>query len=876
MLRNMAKPWAWIGLVALAVSLLYIATMLTATDGRPVVPLDDAYIHFQYARQIARGHPWQYNDDDPYSTGATSLLYPFILAAAYLLGFSGEHLVWPAMGLGALNLAASAWLIHRLTSRLLVPAWQHSPTVARWAPTATTLLFLLTGAVQWGYLNGMESGLFTLLVLATLDVSLAKRDRLAATWVALVALVRPEGLFMVGVFWLVVAGQNLRRSWRDRWHALWPVTVALLVSSLPWLVNLALTGSPIATGAQAKSWMGNIPFRLLDILRSMAIGYLHILERMAIGFLAAEPWFLAPGVLPLAAVGWIVLVRRRQWAMIALTGGWFSLGTLATATLITATWHAGRYQLPFLAILTPLAALGAASLLERAPAYWRTAMASALACGLLILSVFSTHDARLSFSRALHTIAGQQLTVADWIDDNLPPNVRVGVHDTGSIRYVGHRPTFDLIGLTIQGEATAWRNGIGAVFEQMERSPARPDYFATYPDVFFLPYLLPTDLFATELFRVEVSDYSPISAAGPSQVVYQADWRLTGSGDLVYQADMLHRTNGMTLLSRIDLADLSDETAHDLRWWEGVVQPGFPSEVRQLRYRTDPTQEVIDGGRLLTGGLSFHANAQPGQPLLLVTRLHPIQAGAVRVTVNDHDLGLWRYPDLPGEWLETAFAIPAEVVDRAVIEIRLDVEKAATAAHYGLYHLWLWQGESAAPAPTPTHPLSARLGNDIELVGYDFASGPYTPGQTIPLALYWRAAIQPTDDVKVFVHLYDGRGTLVAQQDRRPYYGTRPPYTWSVDEQIDDPYALALPPDLPPGRYYLAVGMYDPLTGARLPIEAAVEHVLPDNRILLDTLTVENKSGDNLTFLFTATMWATVPAVGPTSLNRALTTWWPP
>jgi hypothetical protein len=468
-------------------------------------------------------------------------------------------------------------------------------------------------------------------------------------------------------------------------------------------------------------------------------------------------------------------------------------------------------------------------------------MAVALACGALGLSVFSTHEALVSFSRAVHTIADQQLVMADWIAENLPPDARVGVHDTGSIRYVGNRPTFDLIGLTTHGEAEAWRHGIGAVFEQMERSRTRPDYFATYPNVFFLPYLRHTDLFAAELFRVEVSDFSPISAAGPVQAVYRADWRLLNSGDLIYQADMLRRTDGLALLCRIDLADLADEKAHDLRWWEGAVQPGFPSEVHQVRYRTDPAHEVIDGGRLLTGGLAFRAGVLPGQSLLLIARLHAIQAGAVRVTVNGRDLGLWRYPDLPGEWLETAFAIPADAVDRGGVAVRLDVENPATVAHYSPYHLWLWQGEPGPSIPAPTHPLSARLGDSIELVGYDLAPGPYIPGQTIYLMLHWRAAIQPADDAKAFVHLYNEVGALVAQQDRRPYCGTRPPYTWSADERIEDPYALTLPLGIPSGRYQLTVGMYDPPSGARLPVEATAAHLLPADRILLDTLIVEEK-----------------------------------
>ena len=136
--------------------------------------------------------------------------------------------------------------------------------------------------------------------------------------------------------------------------------------------------------------------------------------------------------------------------------------------------------------------------------------------------------------------------------------------------------------------------------------------------------------------------------------------------------------------------------------------------------------------------------------------------------------------------------------------------------------------------------MSARLGDAVELAGYDLppAGSGYRPGETVRLVLYWRAVAQPTRDAKVFVHLYDPNGEIVTQADQRPYHGTRPPYTWAAGEMLDDPYALALPPDLAPGRYTLGLGMYDPITGARLPVEVSTEHRLSENRILLKGIDV--------------------------------------
>ncbi|MFL7794509.1 MAG: hypothetical protein AB8I69_20370, partial [Anaerolineae bacterium] len=100
----MKHPLHWKTLLLFVLALLvgsaYFSIALTIEPGRPVAPLDDAYITLQYARQIARGHPYQYNDGDPTTTGMTSPLFGFLMAGFYLLGFTGERLVGLAIGLG--------------------------------------------------------------------------------------------------------------------------------------------------------------------------------------------------------------------------------------------------------------------------------------------------------------------------------------------------------------------------------------------------------------------------------------------------------------------------------------------------------------------------------------------------------------------------------------------------------------------------------------------------------------------------------------------------------------------------------------------------------------------------------------------------------
>lgn len=107
----------------------------------------------------------------------------------------------------------------------------------------------------------------------------------------------------------------------------------------------------------------------------------------------------------------------------------------------------------------------------------------------------------------------------------------------------------------------------------------------------------------------------------------------------------------------------------------------------------------------------------------------------------------------------------------------------------------------------------------IRLQGY--AMTPEThPGQELLLALHWES-LRPVDyNYQVFVHLLDVNDEKLAQRDGQPVLWLRPTSTWQPGEEIVDRYALLLPDDLPIGSYTIAVGLYDPVSGLRLPVSA--------------------------------------------------------
>ncbi|PKO20714.1 MAG: hypothetical protein CVU38_18685, partial [Chloroflexi bacterium HGW-Chloroflexi-1] len=91
-------------------------------------------------------------------------------------------------------------------------------------------------------------------------------------------------------------------------------------------------------------------------------------------------------------------------------------------------------------------------------------------------------------------------------------------------------------------------------------------------------------------------------------------------------------------------------------------------------------------------------------------------------------------------------------------------------------------------------------------------------GQTLYAALTWRADALAPADIATSLRLVGGDGdTWVQPPDERPLGPLFPSSTWPAGQAQRQPIALPIPPGTPPGRYTLALLVYDPETGKPWP-----------------------------------------------------------
>jgi hypothetical protein len=131
-------------------------------------------------------------------------------------------------------------------------------------------------------------------------------------------------------------------------------------------------------------------------------------------------------------------------------------------------------------------------------------------------------------------------------------------------------------------------------------------------------------------------------------------------------------------------------------------------------------------------------------------------------------------------------------------------------------------------------PIDAHFGPSIRLLGYDLqppSSILQSPVSNLQLVLHWQALAPIKANYKLFLHLVGegGPADIRAQTDVYPHPATP---GWLPGEYLSDRVTLDLPAGLPPGHYSLLLGLYDEVTGQRLPVLDTLGQAQGDSLLL--------------------------------------------
>ena len=243
----------------------------------------------------------------------------------------------------------------------------------------------------------------------------------------------------------------------------------------------------------------------------------------------------------------------------------------------------------------------------------------------------------------------------------------------------------------------------------------------------------------------------------------------------------------------------------------------------------DVETETARPGDVVWLTLYWRADEAPAAPPELVLEVFGRQVDRIANLHSYHGRGL--FP-------ATLWPVGAIVADRFAVRVDADAAAPVLARVFARVDGGQPGIEVAtvsivphAPPPAPDI-VQATLGDHIALAAAEIVPAQARPGQIVRVNVRWYVPRgRPQRDYTTLIHLGQPDRPPLSTGDSPPLGGDYPTRAWRNGEVIDDDYRLVVPADLAPGRYPVWIGMYDPITGQRLPV--MVEDELQPNGVYL-------------------------------------------
>ncbi len=423
--RPKIPVWVWINLtLALgAVSLYVFIASRTQAVG---FPLDDAWIHQTYARNLAELGEWSFVPG-VISAGSTSPLWTFLLALLHVIRPGTPFMLTYFLGVLVLwGLACLAELIFR--------------KCITWNKTQLPLagiLIVLEWHLVWAGASGMETLLMAavvLLVFFYLQAGSLRGYIFAGLTIGIGVWVRPDALTLVGPLFFILL---LRKwGWKENGKALGSSLGALAIPLAAYLgFNYWMSGHIWPNTFYAKQAEYAI---LQDI--PLVTRYTQILALPMVG----AGILLLPGFIYKAFQA--VQIRNLFWISAIL---WWLGYSLVYALQLPVTYQHGRYLIPAMPVYFLIGLIGsleglkfergAKGVLWAIKRVWAVSVVAVLVAFLII--------GGQSYAKDVAIVNTEMVAAANWLNTNTNTTDLIAVHDIGAVGYFSHRNIVDLAGL---------------------------------------------------------------------------------------------------------------------------------------------------------------------------------------------------------------------------------------------------------------------------------------------------------------------------------------------------------------------------------------------------------------------------------------------
>jgi hypothetical protein len=259
---------------------------------------------------------------------------------------------------------------------------------------------------------------------------------------AVLTLTRPEGAGLIAL-----AGVMMLLAWPYGDHGsqryiAWGsgVVIGWLIGFLPYaMLNYHLGDSLLPNTSAAKQ---------AENAAALELPLLNRYIRLLLPLSAGGQLLLLPGIGFAIYQLWKRSRRNRREWLLLLPFAWIILDLSAYALRLPAPYQHGRYVIP---ILPHFLLYGVGGTLQMIRVSRHDPMKRVLSRSLglsasFIIPAFWWIGAQ-AYARDVRIINTEMVDTAHWVDDHLPPDELLAVHDIGALGYYAPRPILDLAGL---------------------------------------------------------------------------------------------------------------------------------------------------------------------------------------------------------------------------------------------------------------------------------------------------------------------------------------------------------------------------------------------------------------------------------------------
>ncbi len=417
------------------------------------LPLDDSWIHLDYARSLAEQGRFHYNPGIP-EAGMSSPLWAIVLAIGYKLfiplGITPQWIAKGASLLFALALPIAAYHLMRQLVAEREWAW------------ITGILVALDPNLAYGAVSGMEVTLTTFLILSAIWLSLRKAYLLTGLTLGALVITRGEGVPIA----LVIGGipllfQYFKRKagvlvliTREEFSMGLKLFLPALITGIFWaMFNYSVNGNFLPNTYYVKHGF-DLGFFNLQNLSALFTGYV-----LNLGYFKGIMFVFA--IIGISAAS-IYLFRAKHYHFLGLLLGiplsQFYLFSINLHLWPDGPWiyYARRYMdflIPFWVILL---LLGFRFIWQRTKEMSNNTLSRLLplvTMALIGLFFFGTVNLHIRFVNDFYVDTKRVETVdaaiGKWVANNLPNNASIGITEAGAVRYftLPEQTIIDFLGL---------------------------------------------------------------------------------------------------------------------------------------------------------------------------------------------------------------------------------------------------------------------------------------------------------------------------------------------------------------------------------------------------------------------------------------------